>query len=430
MTSSYNLGGAEAQPKHPNTTLSLSSSSHTTSPSSASAGSLVSNQTSITTTQKQRTEQRRCFGWAARNYNHHTFGGHTRIGNCARRPIGSNIALKRTENGTVHASGLMQCGSVHACPPCAAKIRYQRATEIDHKAKAHLEPGGGLVFLTVTLPHTLSENLADLWDVVAKAWSQIITGKAYYGNKTTTGAKEEFGIVGFIRAFDLTHSPTTGWHPHLHVLIFLNKPITELDDEFWELKAWFRHRWTTRIGNLTGKTVHDTFGVHAESVKNASGVGTYVSKINMELARSDLKKARAYGSRTPFQILEAAIDLRHPNDRRLWVEYVSASKGRQIITITKNLKQMYPPEEVEQSDEEIANAKQEGDTELLINRSVWRHIADRHPKLIAQIISAQQNEGATQVFRIIHHKLWWTVFDTTGDIPQIKPKQRKPEQWL
>ena len=201
---------------------------------------MVSNQSQIPHTKQQRQERRRAFGWAARHYNHRLFGDETRIGRCARHPITSNIAFKRT-GGTVHASGLMQCGSVHACPPCAAKIRYKKAEGIDQQAKTHLENGGGLVFLTVTLPHDLSDKLDLLWGVVAKAWSSIITGKQYYGNDKEQGAQERFGIIGFIRAFDLTHGEH-GWHPHLHVLIFLNEPINELDDEFWDLTKWFRHR--------------------------------------------------------------------------------------------------------------------------------------------------------------------------------------------
>ncbi len=370
----------------------------------------------------QRRERRRAFGWAARHYNHRLFGDETRIGRCARHPITSNIAFKRT-GGTVHASGLMQCGSVHACPPCAAKIRYRKAEEIDQQAKQHLEAGGGLVFLTVTLPHDLSDRLDRLWGVVAKAWSSIITGKQYYGNDKEQGAQERFGIIGFIRAFDLTHGEN-GWHPHLHILIFLEKPVNELDDEFWELTSWFRHRWTVRIKNLLGRDVHREIGVQTQSVKNASGVGTYVSKVNLELARSDLKKGRAYGSRSPFQILEDAIDNDLPSDRGLWVEYVKASKGRRVITTSKNVAALYPLGD-ELTDEEIANEEQEGQTELLIDRSIWTYLLANHQHVINQLIDAQQKHGASKVFRTLKPFCRWAVFDNSGEIPLIKPNNKQ-----
>ncbi len=193
VSDSY-LGGAEAQPKHPDTTLS-SPSLPSTSSSPCFSGVLVSNQKHVPTA-KQRHDKRRAFGWAARSYNNKLFGDRHRIGRCGKYPITSTVAVKRSVHGTVHTSGLQQCGSVHACPPCAAKIRHQRAVEINRKAEQHIDAGGGLIFLTVTLPHNLTERLADLWDVVAKAWSSIIGGKQFYGDDKTVGAKKQFGLQG------------------------------------------------------------------------------------------------------------------------------------------------------------------------------------------------------------------------------------------
>jgi len=51
------------------------------------------------------------------------------------------------------------CASPWACLSCAAKIRAQRALEIDHVTKAHLAAGGGVTFITLTFPHELRDTL-------------------------------------------------------------------------------------------------------------------------------------------------------------------------------------------------------------------------------------------------------------------------------
>ena len=386
--------------------------------SNPDAGSfLVKNRASVPN-QAEKAAERRRFGWAARRYNHQKFSDR-RFGKCARVPLTRDVVVKRTGDGAVHTSGLMQCGSIHACPPCAAKIRAQRAEEIGHKAAAHLTAGGGLAFLTVTLPHELADNLADLWDVVADSWSRVIGGSPFHGGKQKVGAKERFGIVGFIRAFDLTHGDA-GWHPHLHILVFTNKPLTELDDEFWDLRTWFHRRWAKRIHALLNREVSAGFGVELRSVKNDTGIGTYISKVNLEMARGDLKTGRN-GGRTPFQILKDAIDHNRDADHRLWAEYVTASKGRQLITCTSHLKHLYPTDEL--TDEEIASAEQEGTVELFIDRHLWRRFLD-HEGLVNKILVAHQEHGFYHAYHIANQAIGGLWLQISGDIPRITTKPK------
>ncbi len=205
--------------------------------------------------------------------------------------------------------------------------------------------------------------------------------------------------------------------------MFLDKPVNEFQDEFWEIAGWFRRRWITRIANMTGKKVDPAFGVDIRSVKTSAGIGTYVSKINYELARSDLKKGRGGGSRTPFQILEDAIDNDHPNDRRLWREYVHASKRRHTITTSPYLKKQYPSNEL--SDEEIASQEQDGETELLIDNEIWLHLMRHHRPAIISLIHAQQHQDAEATFRVVARHIGWCRLDRGGDIPHIKTTTKR-----
>ncbi len=343
-----------------------------------------------------RRAKRKDFGWLARRYNADLFGDKSRIGKCARYLTANQVAVKRHTDGGVHTSGLQQCGSIHACPPCAAKIRAQRACDIEQACKAHLKTGGGLAFLTVTLPHTLGDTLTELWDAVTKAWSTVIGGSPFHGTKPKpgtkgkTGAKATFGITGFMRAFDLTHG-ASGWHPHLHILVFTDRRITECDDEFWQLKNWFRRRWTARINKLTGRDVSQEFGIRLDSVKDDKGIGQYVSKVNHELARGDLKSARTDTSRTPFQILADAVLDGDTESRELWVDYVEASHGRQLITTSVAIKRRYLTDE--KTDEDIANAEQEGTVEAFITADLWRRMRNRRDNLTGAFLAEQQRHG-------------------------------------
>jgi hypothetical protein len=95
---------------------------------------------------------------------------------------------------------------VWACPACAGKIRAKRALEVDYLAKAHLAVGGGLTMVTLTLPHTLGDSLADLLDAMGDAWSLLASGG------TWQKYRHRWGVAGYIRALEFTHGEA-GWHP-------------------------------------------------------------------------------------------------------------------------------------------------------------------------------------------------------------------------
>ena len=132
------------------------------------------------------------------------------------------VKVKRGCDGNVFTSGLSTCGSVWSCPSCSFKIRVKRALEIALAIVVHLARGGGVLFMTFTMSHERGEELADVWDILTDGWSYMTSGEQWQA------IKERFGIVGWIKSTEVTHG-RNGWHPHLHVLVFTERPLSPLD---------------------------------------------------------------------------------------------------------------------------------------------------------------------------------------------------------
>lgn len=75
-------------------------------------------------------------------------------------------------------------------------------------------------------------------------------------------------------------------------------------------------RWIKRT---LGRDIHTERGVDAVPVRDAAGVGEYVSKIHYEMVRCDLKTGRRK-NRTPWQI---ALDAAETGDSRDIARYTS-----------------------------------------------------------------------------------------------------------
>ena len=339
-------------------------------------------------------------GERLRRFNQWLFKGE-RLGRCGWRR-GVNPGLKRGGNGRVHWTGTKTCGSVWACLLCAAKIRAARAAEVDHLIKAHLATGGHCTFLTFTLPHYANDNLLDLWQAMTKAWQLTTSGGAYQS------LKARYGVLGFIKAVEVTVG-VNGWHPHLHVVIFHDVQLREDDGSLAEFQGRFLQRWARFIDRELGRPVSMLHGVVAEIVRDDDGIGSYVSKINLELTRSDLKQARGDKGRTPWQVGVDAADTGHKQDTARWKEWATVSHGRRAISISPAIRDTYPAHETaDMTDEELAQAEQDGEIELHLDPEVYDsvlHHRDRPLRaLVAVAFEDNGVEGVLDLLRTVLHR--------------------------
>lgn len=267
---------------------------------------------------------------------------------CGRVRISTNVAVLVEREGMKLAryGGLVICGAIHVCPICSANIRHQRSLEVEHAARAHLAAGGTLVFLTLTVPHSAGMPLADVWGVQSEGWHNCATGR--YRKRD----QRDWGLVGFIRAVEVTHG-ANGWHPHTHVLLFLG-PSEDPEALAREVEAEWFGRWHTFVTGKGWRAPSRAHGVDARAV-TTSTVGDYLVKVQdggtaagarswtpaQELARADLKRGRDEISTTPFGLVERWVDLRELRDLAAWREWEVSSKGRQVLTWSRGLKDLY-----------------------------------------------------------------------------------------
>ena len=281
-----------------------------------------------------------------------------------------DVAVERHADGYAFTTGLQTCGSVWSCPICSYKIRVKRAAEIATAIARHRAAGGTVLLLTLTTQHSAGEALDTVWSSVQDAW-QYITAHYRYRK-----LRDELGI-GFVRTVEVMHG-ANGWHPHLHLLLFVDTPVDPFDtpDEYRSIAQVFHDLWVRRMETKHARDVRSSVGVDLRPVKDdgADGVGMYCMKAGYEVALADGKVGRTSTSRHPFTIAYDAVETGDMADVRLFREWVRSSHGRRMWTWSQGLREKLRLG-AEKDDEELA-AEAEVSVERIctISPTLWRAI--------------------------------------------------------
>lgn len=349
-----------------------------------------------------------------------------RIARCRWR-IGGQVGVHGGKDSGAHFSGVEQCASIHACPVCAAVVRARYAAQIQAAVEQHQAAGGGVVFVTATLRHKRSDALDVTLNAALEGWRRTLSGRPWQR------MREEIGWVGTIRTLEVTHNADGGgWHPHVHALLFLDaEPSTAQLRAFDE---WFFPRWAARVSTLGAGTPNRAHGLDLQVVRDGKALARYLgkvqdegakrTKVGAELARSDFKTGRGT-SRNPFELLDA--DASDGEARRLWIEYVRATKGRQAVTWSDGLRDRFDLDPEATPDEILAETTT-GDLRFTVPAQTWDRI-QRDPLHLALILEAIETDRYDHAHRITHG-IWLDdllCHPDTGEIlhtltPAITPK--------
>jgi hypothetical protein len=313
-----------------------------------------------------------------------------RVRKCGRVPVGeTGHVLVKDNAGVAHYANLATCGSIWACPVCSAKIRNTRAQEISEVTGRWAAAGNEVYMVTFTAPHDLGMRLAPLISTIADGFRTVISGRPW------TTLKKRLGIVGSIRSMEVTYG-AAGWHPHLHVLVYVEDVLDARG--LLDLTLYMRERWAKFIVKAGYRVPHEDHGVKIDRCVSASDAGLYIAKtqdggraVGNEIARGDMKQGRQ-GSRTPFEVLDDFRWTGDTADLHVWQEYERATKGRQAITWSKGLRQLLQAPEEEKSDEEIAAEEVGGESIAVISGDTWRQITTI-PGLPAALLDAAERAG-------------------------------------
>lgn len=411
----------------------------------------------------------------------------------------------RCEAGQVGFSGLTHCGSVWACPVCAARVARERAMELSEVLSWAVCEGHTVAMVTLTLRHQKGDRLRTTWDAMSAAWSDVTSGRfwageseaeyverlAAHGNKirdwqnaemrayeadlcaaavrdeglrqaygdeaeawrlglrrprpVTTrhvGAVERYGILGFVRAVEVTNGEN-GWHPHIHALLVLegkvpSEAVARLGDEMftvWKrrleagadeeseseyverlmkhgerLRDWqtakryqrealmsgdedeakFWGRWQrptppkrrSRRGGFTPDKHNGGLDVKTTAGAIERDLAEYLAKsLSLEATHGHAKKGRS-GSRTPFQILADVERIGDADDLAKWWEWEKASHGRRQLTWSSGLRRLAGLAEEQRTDQEIAEDEIGEDDLFVMPAETWEQVRDEQVGLL------------------------------------------------
>lgn len=329
-----------------------------------------------TATRSQRYAERETLRWLT-GIKRHIGCGRWRLPN---RDVQLRLRLNDDGKPIAHYSGLQACGSIWTCPVCAPKIRQQRAIEADAACVEWLTHHGvgSLLLLTLTLPHDAGEALAEILASTRRAFSALVSGRAWQVDKRA------FGLRYYIRAHDVTVGPN-GWHPHLHLLFFLDTALTS--DALGQLRHRLFERWAHAVASLDRRAPTREHGVRLEAASSRADAARYVCQVVLgeaenatpvayELARGDLKISQHPGHRTPWQVLHDYGESFHEPDRRLWLEYERATRRVNAIRWANGLRAAVGLTGDAATDEQVVLEEVADDVVYTFPPDQWRALRD------------------------------------------------------
>lgn len=295
-----------------------------------------------------------------------------RVGDCLHMviPVAQYVEIRRvTADKRAFYKNLAVCGSVWQCPVCAVKISEARRAELQAALNAWK---GGLLMCTYTLSHKSTMSLSKTLETVKLAYRAGKGGKAYQKFKF------QFGIVGSIRALEITFG-ANGWHPHVHELIFTEREVSKENQQQMYNYIW--SHWSNTV-KKEGQWAGVEHGINLTTADN--DIAEYIGKWGHDpltpgwgVARELTKQVSKVGSgkkgETPMQLLYCYFE----GDKRkgnLWREYALTMKGSNQLVWSKGLRQLaLVPQST--SDEEIAETEPANSILVAqLTRKQWRAI--------------------------------------------------------
>lgn len=287
-----------------------------------------------------------------------------RIEKCGRwRTPQQEVKLwKDQEHGKAFFSGVRACALPWVCPCCAAKISERRRVELVAGVAAAKAMGWDVKLLTLTVPHGLGDDLEKLTARMLGALKRLSNGRV------AKELRELLGLKGTVRAFEVTYG-ANGFHPHFHILLFLDKQWTNNG-----VHEAFVYHWQNAC-RLAGLPIpHPSHGCRVDD-------GTYAAKyaskwgLESEMTKGHTKKGKQ-GGMTPFDLLRAIFnqDEKSPKFAALFRIYHDAFKGKRQLYWSNGLRKLLGLDQ-EASDEELAAAQTESAALLAtLTADQWRAI--------------------------------------------------------
>jgi len=315
-----------------------------------------------------------------------------------------DVVTGRTGEGRVSLSGLMACG-YRWCPICGPRIGHRMRDDLERVIRGWREGmGGEVLFGTFTVKHDRDDSLADLVDAVMAGWHGVTRGNGWAADR------RRHGVSYWVRVLECKCSTATGWHPHLHYLLFVEAaadrqgalPVDAL------LRSMFRRyaRALDAIGrsaDIAGQDLHVATGDDLDDLaryfaKEAASTGGMGARdMAFELSNSDGKtRSRGIAGVQRFtlgELLGAAAD------GDLWAasrvrEYESALLGRRFVAWARGVRELFEVEDI--SDIDVAQSEDSIPVMFQARAASFRRLIGRPGKRV-ELVERMLTDADTEV---------------------------------
>jgi hypothetical protein len=306
-----------------------------------------------------------------------------RVCHCGRSIQGDVVVVYRATDGSkARFAGLTTCGSGWTCPVCSVRIGEVRREELSSAMEKHVKAGGRVNLLTMTFPHEFDHPLPELMEKFDKARQKFKNSRAY---RAVLNKKEgKAGCLGCVSSLEITHGKH-GWHPHLHMLSFTRRSIT--DDEIESLqKAWVNCLIKCGLGDSTKLT---EMMEHALDVRGGEDAAAYIAKygreekwgITSELTRRHSKCGLGEESMTPFGLLIAYQEFGEEWAGEKFKEFANVFLGRRLITWSEGLRAQFAIDEAD--DQQAAESSDVPDERYVgqLDTDQWKLVLSRNARV-------------------------------------------------
>ena len=313
-------------------------------------------------------------------------GQQERAGRCGCNTVGATVSVMK-RGDIAHISGVETCGSIWACPVCAARISEQRRLEVRAAISQHYSQGGAVYMVAFTSRHFITDDCKALRLRVSGAFSKLIAGKLW------GRIKARFGLSGYIRALEVTHGKN-GWHPHLHVLFFVDQLLT--DGAIADLEQVLFDRWSGIIWRES-ETLCNRDIFHLELCATPDAAGEYVAKWGADSEMTKLHMKDAKGGCSPWQLLKLA-ERGGVRSRGLFRQFFAGFKGARQLTWSKGLKVRFGIDDL--SDDDLSD-DDDADSSCVAVLSKDNYRTIQKQGLIPQILECAETGGARAVYSFL-----------------------------
>ena len=314
-----------------------------------------------------------------------------RVCKCLRVARKPDVEIwKSIEHAKFFYGGLVICGSVWDCLPCATKISERRRVELEQAISTWEARGGSVHMLTLTFPHYENQKTGPLLKKFAEARIKMKQRRNWLDTV------KALAIVGSINRVEVTYG-ANGAHIHCHELLFSEYKALKIDP------SCIYPMWSSACVDSGLDAPSEEHGV---MVSTPQHMAEYVSKIGkeaskwtleLEMTKGHIKKGKVDGM-TPFDLLRAYRDTGDCDYADKFVEYSKAFKGKRQLTWSRGLRDLLALDE-EKTDEQVAN-EHEDDAFIfaLVDLNTWSLI--RKHNLRGQLLEVC-NQGVDALFNFI-----------------------------